>query len=53
MIESESRIIHKPDWTLAIARHMVPLLVSFQTILPSLKLYVEFMIQTDAILVEA
>jgi len=53
MVESTSKIINKPDWSLAIARHMIQLLVAFQTTLPSVKLYLEFMVQTDALLVEA
>jgi len=53
MIESTSRIITKPDWSLAIARHIVQLLVTSRTTLPSLKDYEEFMTQVDFLVVDA
>ena len=53
MLESQSRIIHKPDWNLSIARHMIQLLTTTRTTLPSLKLYEEFLLQCDAIVLDA
>jgi len=53
MNESTSRIITKVDWSLAIARHMIQLLVTTRTTLPSLKLYEEFMVQCDSLLLDA
>jgi hypothetical protein len=53
MLESTSRIIHKPDWNLTMARHMIQLLTTSRTTLPSLKLYEEFTHQCDAIVLDA
>jgi hypothetical protein len=53
MLESQSRTIHKPDWNLAIARHMVQLLSTSRTTLPTLKLYEDLVIQSDALVLDA
>jgi len=53
MAESVSRIIHKPDWSLAIARHLIQLLVTSRTTLPSLHLYEEFSILLDFLVLDA
>lgn len=38
MKEATSRIIHKPDWSLAIARHFIEILTKGKTTLPTLEL---------------
>jgi len=53
MIESTTRMITKVDWRLAIARHIVQLLVTSRTRLSSLEFYEEFMIHADALVINA
>jgi hypothetical protein len=53
MLESQSRTITKLDWNLAIARHIIQLLTTTRTTLPSLDLYEEFLIQSDALCLDA
>lgn len=52
MIESKYRVIHKPDWDIAIARHMIQVLTTQRTTLPSLELYQEFMMQCDLLVLD-
>lgn len=52
MMESNSRILRKPDWNIAIARHIVEALTKGWTTLPSLELYQQVMIAADQALID-
>lgn len=52
MMERQSRILRKPDWTLAIARHLVEALTKGRTTLSSLELYEQVMTAADQALID-
>ena len=52
MMEGNSKIIRKPDWTIAIARHIIEALTKGWTTLPSLELYQQVMIAADQALID-
>jgi hypothetical protein len=52
MKEAQNRIIHKPDWTLAIARHLVEVVTKGKTALPNLHLFEQLMAAGDQALLD-
>ncbi|KAL3912000.1 MAG: hypothetical protein SGILL_007059, partial [Bacillariaceae sp.] len=52
MKEAQDRIIHKPDWPLAIARHFVEAITKGKTAVPTLELYEMLMAAGDQALVD-
>jgi hypothetical protein len=52
MKEANDRIIHKPDWSLAIARHFVEVTTKGKTAVSSLNLYEQLMLAGDQALVD-
>jgi hypothetical protein len=52
MKEASDRIIHKPDWSLAIARHFVEVTTKGKTAVPSLHLYEQLLQAGDQALVD-
>lgn len=52
MIERQKGVLQKPDWTLAVARHLVEVLVKGRTALPNLELYQQVMEAGDQALVD-
>ncbi|KAG7368103.1 hypothetical protein IV203_030846 [Nitzschia inconspicua] len=52
MKEAKDRIIHKPDWSLAIARHFVEVTTKGKTAISSLELYEQLMQAGDQALVD-
>mmetsp|Transcript_189 Transcript_189/g.336 ORF Transcript_189/g.336 Transcript_189/m.336 type:complete len:319 (-) Transcript_189:98-1054(-) len=52
MKEAQHRIIYKPDWSLAIARHFVEVITKGKTAVPSLELYEQLMNAGDQALVD-
>lgn len=52
MKEAHERVVHKPDWSLAIARHFVEVLTKGKTAVPTLHLYEELLAAGDQVLVD-
>lgn len=52
MLESKESFVRKPDWTLAVARHLVEALTKGRTALPSLELYQQVISAADQALID-
>ncbi|KAL3929816.1 MAG: hypothetical protein SGARI_004647 [Bacillariaceae sp.] len=52
MKEAKDRIVHKPDWSLAIARHFVEVMTKGKTAVPTLELYKHLMAAGDQMLMD-
>jgi hypothetical protein len=52
MKEAQDRIVHKPDWSLAIARHFVEVVTKGKTAVPTLEIYEQLMAAGDQALVD-
>jgi hypothetical protein len=52
MVESQENVVRKPDWTLAVARHLVEALTKGRTALSSLELYQQIISAADQALID-
>jgi hypothetical protein len=52
MKEAQNRVIHKPDWSLAIARHFLEAVTKGKTAVPTLELFEQLMAAGDQALVD-